>query len=118
MSKLYGDMSKTERRVALKEALRLFQLELDVTAPALAKFLDKDCQEAQDDEMPTTHEIEEQDFHFSERLWDAGEGVCCAAFQLGACVHTESVEYEIAEIEATPWVALPAAPISEDEEPF
>lgn len=22
-------------------------------------------------------------------LWDAGAGVCCAAFQLGACAHTE-----------------------------
>lgn len=29
-----------------------------------------------------------------EALWDAGEGVCCAAFQLGACVHTESYEQE------------------------
>lgn len=27
------------------------------------------------------------------RLWDVGEGVCCAAFQLGACPHTE-VLYE------------------------
>ncbi len=24
------------------------------------------------------------------RLWDAGEGVCCAAYQLGACQHTEN----------------------------
>lgn len=25
-------------------------------------------------------------------LWDAGEGVCCAAFQLGACNHTETFD--------------------------
>lgn len=24
------------------------------------------------------------------RLWDATPGVCCAAFQLGACPHTEN----------------------------
>lgn len=24
------------------------------------------------------------------KLWDGGEGVCCAAFQTGACVHTEA----------------------------
>ncbi len=27
-------------------------------------------------------------------LWDAGEGVCCKYFQLGACEHTESFDYE------------------------
>lgn len=34
-------------------------------------------------------EREEMDFGTSGALWDAGEGVCCAAFQLGACPHTE-----------------------------
>lgn len=36
------------------------------------------------------HEIEEIESQFGPRLWDATPGVCCAAFQLGACVHTES----------------------------
>lgn len=35
------------------------------------------------------HEMEEREFGQGSRLWDAGEGVCCAAFQLGACKHTE-----------------------------
>lgn len=26
-------------------------------------------------------------------LWDGGEGVCCAQFQLGACPHTEDIDY-------------------------
>lgn len=35
------------------------------------------------------------------RLWDAGEGVCCAAYQLGACCHTEADDAEFyAELEA------------------
>lgn len=35
------------------------------------------------------------------RLWDADPGVCCAAFQLGACCHTEADESEFyAELEA------------------
>lgn len=27
-------------------------------------------------------------------LWDATPGVCCQYFQLGACEHTESFEYD------------------------
>ena len=38
------------------------------------------------------HEQEERDFGMSGALWDADPEVCCAAFQLGACVHTESYE--------------------------
>jgi len=34
------------------------------------------------------------------RLWDAGAGVCCAAFQLGACSHTEGAYYDDEDIEA------------------
>lgn len=35
------------------------------------------------------------------RLWDADPDVCCAAFQLGACCHTEADESEFyAELEA------------------
>lgn len=30
---------------------------------------------------------------FGPRLWDATPGVCCAAFQLGACSHTEDFDY-------------------------
>jgi hypothetical protein len=29
------------------------------------------------------HEIEEMEYRFGPKLWDAGEGVCCAAYQLG-----------------------------------
>jgi hypothetical protein len=34
-------------------------------------------------------EREEAEFGQSLVLWDADPDVCCAAFQLGACVHTE-----------------------------
>lgn len=37
------------------------------------------------------NELEEMDF--GPRLWDATPGVCCAAFQLGACAHTEGGDY-------------------------
>lgn len=42
------------------------------------------------------HEIEEMEYAASrgDRLWDADPDVCCGAFQLGACVHTESYEYD------------------------
>ena len=32
----------------------------------------------------------EDEFGFGPRLWDADPDVCCAAFQLGACIHTEA----------------------------
>lgn len=32
-------------------------------------------------------------------LWDADPDVCCAAFQLGACVHTEG-DNDLYDIEA------------------
>jgi hypothetical protein len=35
------------------------------------------------------HEQEERDFGRGPLLWDADPDVCCAAFQLGACIHTE-----------------------------
>lgn len=35
------------------------------------------------------HEVEEIEMQSGPRLWDATPGVCCAAFQLGACSHTE-----------------------------
>lgn len=44
--------------------------------------------------MTNQHQQEEQDFGRGPRLWDADPDVCCAAFQLGACAHTESFDYE------------------------
>ena len=35
------------------------------------------------------HEVEEQGFGRDGPLWDADPTICCAAFQLGACRHTE-----------------------------
>lgn len=48
------------------------------------------------------HEIEEREFEASrsDRLWDANPDVCCAAFQLGACQHTEAASYGFDEIHA------------------
>lgn len=40
------------------------------------------------------YEQEEIEYRFGPRMWDAGEGVCCAYFQTGACEHTESFDYE------------------------
>jgi len=31
---------------------------------------------------------------FSPVLWDATPGACCAAYQLGACSHTEAHAYD------------------------
>jgi hypothetical protein len=42
----------------------------------------------------TIQEREEIEFGFGPRLWDADPDVCCAAFQLGACVHTEVFDPE------------------------
>lgn len=39
--------------------------------------------------MTTIQEQEEIEYGFGPVLWDADPDVCCAAFQLGACVHTE-----------------------------
>lgn len=41
------------------------------------------------------HEQEERDFGRGPQLWDADPDVCCAAFQLGACEHTEGPEAEL-----------------------
>lgn len=40
------------------------------------------------------HEQEERDFGRGPLLWDADPEVCCAAFQLGACIHTEGHEFD------------------------
>jgi hypothetical protein len=39
--------------------------------------------------MMNLHLIEELEYRNGPVLWDAGEGVCCAAAQLGACRHSE-----------------------------
>jgi hypothetical protein len=44
--------------------------------------------------MTNLHELEELDFGRGPRLWDADPDVCCAAFQLGACAHTEAFDYD------------------------
>jgi|JI10StandDraft_1071094.scaffolds.fasta_scaffold4399153_1 hypothetical protein len=74
------------------------------------------------------HLIEEMEMRDAPRLWDADPDVCCAAFQLGACPHTEAFDpfdfaEEFAEAEAeqaaimgTVIVTAPAAPAI--EEPF
>lgn len=73
------------------------------------------------------------------RLWDADPDVCCAAFQLGACAHTEALddadidaliaawreehpdEAAAADAEAARWAAQREAELAEldgAEEPF
>lgn len=46
--------------------------------------------------MMNLHEIEEREYRefyaFGPRLWDANPDVCCAAYQLGACPHTEAFD--------------------------
>jgi len=65
-------------------------------------------------------------------LWDATPGVCCAAYQLGACPHTEELtDDDIAQMEAEwrrdfpeeaaaadAWFAAQPAPRYDIEEPF
>ena len=49
--------------------------------------------------MQHPHLIEELEMRDTPRLWDADPDVCCAAFQLGAREHTETLnEDDIAEL--------------------
>ena len=41
------------------------------------------------------HQIEELEHRDGPALWDASPDVCCAAFQLGACLHTEDAIAEM-----------------------
>lgn len=50
------------------------------------------------------HEQEERDFGRGPLLWDADPDVCCAAFQLGACVHTEARSAEEAAEDDARWL--------------
>ncbi len=83
--------------------------------------------------MMHPHEREEIEFRDSPVLWDATPGVCCAAFQLGACTHTEdhgeeayealpaeeraALDAEMADARAR-WAAEDAAATPEAEVPF
>lgn len=43
--------------------------------------------------MSTTYfDPTDYDMGLGPRLWDATPGVCCAAYQLGACPHTEGFD--------------------------
>jgi hypothetical protein len=66
------------------------------------------------------HEIEEAEFGRGPRLWDADPDVCCAAFQLGACVHTEAdLDYGFEELLDTFEATLDAlVAVDSSEEPF
>jgi hypothetical protein len=64
------------------------------------------------------HEREEQEFGMGPKLWDAGEGVCCSAFQLGACAHTEAVEIEDNEDEQLADVSRHELAAATNDEPF
>lgn len=44
--------------------------------------------------MNHPHYLEEIEHRFGPKLWDADPDVCCAAYQLGACPHTEAYDPE------------------------
>ena len=70
--------------------------------------------------MTTTFLPDHDDFDFGPRLWDADPDVCCAAFQLGACEHTEAFDGgydDDLDLAAAPVPAPIAAPVVDDE-PF
>lgn len=50
--------------------------------------------------MFTSATTREEEFDFGPRLWDATPGACCAAYQLGACAHTEAAAEEEPEFVA------------------
>lgn len=63
------------------------------------------------------HEAEEREFAMGPRLWDADPEVCCAAFQLGACSHTEAGQPDGYDVEPSPTQPRPPA-AAPDVEPF
>lgn len=66
--------------------------------------------------------MRDDDFEFGPKLWDATPGVCCAAFQLGACVHTESdlAQWDMAFEPDTELGAerVQAPDVPDEDEPF
>lgn len=51
------------------------------------------------------HELEEIEYRSGPVLWDATPGVCCAAYQLGACDHTEAWDSDFYAEEEARWRA-------------
>ncbi len=49
------------------------------------------------------HEIEEMEYRDGPKLWDADPDVCCAAYQLGACEHTEAWDSDFYAEEEAAW---------------
>jgi hypothetical protein len=68
--------------------------------------------------MTNLHEIEELEFGRDGGLWDADPDVCCAAFQLGACAHTESYVDDQHDEDVAFVPAAPVAAVVTAEEPF
>ena len=70
--------------------------------------------------MTSPHELEEQEFGRGSRLWDADPDVCCAAFQLGACSHTEAAAYQYEDDDPADHVAIAVADpgVPAEDEPF
>ena len=66
------------------------------------------------------YEIEEREYRDGPRLWDADPDVCCAAFQLGACAHTEAeaIDYDDIELRDEEIGLVPLAEVSTIEQPF
>lgn len=62
--------------------------------------------------MMHPHEIEEMEYRDGPKLWDADPDVCCAAAQLGACVHSEAwTEWDEADAVAATFAHDVAHPI-------
>ena len=51
------------------------------------------------------HELEEIEYRSGPVLWDATPGVCCAAYHLGACDHTEAWDSDFYAEEEARWRA-------------
>jgi hypothetical protein len=53
----------------------------------------------------------DREAEYGPRLWDATPGVCCAAFQLGACPHTEGPDddYDMPDAEVAEALAIEQA---------
>lgn len=60
--------------------------------------------------MTDLHLLEEIDFGQGPELWDADPDVCCAAYQLGACPHTEALSDEQEEADYQWWIDNLATP--------
>ena len=69
-------------------------------------------------ETRTTHPHGVEERHFGGvALWDAAPDVCCAAFQLGACAHTEAWDEDDLDVSAIDGLVIPDH-IDTSREPF